>query len=97
MVAGRVVDRLKLVDVPPAGALEKVGDTLFRLTNPEAPLQNATNVVVRQGAVEQSNSQLVRLMGSVIQTSGAYEAYQRVIQIFDETAGRAVNDIAAAR
>jgi flagellar basal-body rod protein FlgG len=97
MVAGRVVDRLKIVDVPPAGALEKAGDTLFRLTNPDTPLPEATQVVVRQGAVEQSNSQLVRLMGSVIQTARAYEAYQRVIQIFDETAGRAVNDIAATR
>ena len=97
LVEGRVVDKLKIVDIPPAGALEKVGDTLFRLVDPHTPVQDAANVVVRQGAVELSNSQLVRLMGSVIQTSRAYEAYQRTIQIFDETAGRAVNDIANTR
>jgi flagellar basal-body rod protein FlgG len=97
LVQGRVVDKLKIVDVPPAGALEKVGETLFRLVDPRTPLQDATHVVVRQGAVELSNSQLVRLLGSVIQTSRAYEAYQRTMQIFDETAGRAVNDIASTR
>jgi flagellar basal-body rod protein FlgF len=97
LVEGRVVDKLKIVDIPPAGALEKVGDTLFRLVDPRIPVQDAANVVVRQGAVELSNSQLVRLLSSVIQTSRAYEAYQRTIQIFDETAGRAVNDIANTR
>jgi flagellar basal-body rod protein FlgG len=97
LVDGRVVDRLKIVEVPPAGALEKVGDTLFRLVNPNTPMQGATGVAVRQGSVELSNSQLVRLLGGVIQTSRAYEAYQRTVQIFDQAAGRAVNDIASTR
>lgn len=97
LVDGRVVDRLKIVEVPPAGALEKAGDTLFRLVKPNTPMQGATGVVVRQGSVELSNSQLVRLLGAVMQTSRAYEAYQRIVQIFDQTAGRAVNDIASTR
>jgi flagellar basal-body rod protein FlgF len=97
LAAGRVVDRLKIVAVPPAGALEKVGDTLFRLVNPDTPMQEAAGVAVRQGNVELSNSQLVRLLGAVIQTSRAYEAYQRTVQIFDQTADRAVNDIASTR
>jgi flagellar basal-body rod protein FlgF len=97
LAAGSVVDRLKIVAVPPAGALEKVGDTLFRLVNPDTPMQEATGVAVRQGSVELSNSQLVRLLGAVIQTSRAYEAYQRTVQIFDQTADRAVNDIASTR
>jgi flagellar basal-body rod protein FlgF len=97
VVDERVVDRLKIVDVPPAGTLEKAGDTLFRLVNPQTPPQAATGVVVRQGSVELSNSQLVHLLGAVIHTSRAYEAYQRTIQMFDETAGRAVNDIARTR
>jgi flagellar basal-body rod protein FlgG len=97
LVDGRAVDRLKIVEVPAAGRLEKVGETLFRLVNPHTPLQEATGVAVRQGSVELSNSQLVRLLGAVIQTSRAYEAYQRTVQIFDQTADRAVNDIASTR
>jgi flagellar basal-body rod protein FlgG len=97
VVDGRVVDRLKIVEIPPAGTLEKAGDTLFRLTNPNTSLREATGIVVRQGAIELSNSPLVRLLGALIQTSRAYEAYQRTMQLFDETAGRAVNDIANTR
>jgi flagellar basal-body rod protein FlgG len=97
LVDGRVVERLKLVDLPQPSALEKMGDTLFRVVDPNAPVQEAPEAVVHQGAVELSNSQLVRLLGEVIQTSRAYEAYQRVIQAFDETASRAANDIASTR
>ena len=50
--------------------------------------------VVRQGAIETANVEPVRLLVSVIETSRAYEAYQKVIQAFNDTAGRAVNDIA---
>ena len=96
LVRGKVVDQLQLVDVPPAN-LEKVGESLFRAVGQNPQVQDASGVVVRQGAIELSNSQLVRLMGSVIQTSRAYEAYQKVIQIYDETAGRAVHDIASTR
>jgi len=96
LVDGKVVERLKLVEAP-ASALEKVGESLFRSLAPNLAAQDASDVVVRQGTIELSNSQLVRLMGSVIQTSRAYEAYQKVIQIYDETAGRAVRDIAATR
>jgi flagellar basal-body rod protein FlgF len=97
LVDGKLVDRLKLVDIPQTAALEKAGESLFRPRTPDVEIQDTTGVVVRQGAIELSNSQLVRLMGSVIQTSRAYEAYQKVMQIFDETAGRAVNDIANTR
>lgn len=94
---GTLVDRLKLVDIPQSSRLEKVGDTLFRSVGPDTEMPDATEVVVQQGSLELSNSEVVRLLGAVIQTSRAYEAYQRVIQSFDETAGRAVNDIARTR
>jgi flagellar basal-body rod protein FlgG len=96
LVNGKVVERLKLVEVP-STTLEKVGESLFKQREPNLSAQDATAVVVRQGTLELSNSQLVRLMGSVIQTSRAYEAYQKVIQILDETAGQAVREIAATR
>jgi len=50
--------------------------------------------VVRQGAIETANVEPVHLLVSVIETSRAYEAYQKVIQAFNDIAGRAVNDIA---
>jgi flagellar basal-body rod protein FlgG len=90
---GAFVDRLKIVDFPQPYALEKQGDVLFRSVVPNPPATTA-NAVVRQGAVETANVQPVRLLVSVMETSRAYEAYQKVIQAFNDTAGRAVNDIA---
>jgi flagellar basal-body rod protein FlgF len=90
---GTVVDRLRVVDFPQPYALEKQGDSLFRSVVPKPP-ETTANAVVRQGVIETANVEPVRLLVSVIETSRAYEAYQKVIQAFNDTAGRAVNDIA---
>jgi flagellar basal-body rod protein FlgF len=92
-VGGTVIDRLRVVDFPQPYAIEKQGDSLFRSKAPELP-QTTTNAVVRQGVIETANVEPVRLLVAVIETSRAYEAYQKVIQAFNDTAGRAVNDIA---
>lgn len=93
VVDGAVVDRLKLVDFPRPYALEKQGDVLLRAVVADPPTTPAT-AVVRQGMVETANVQPVRLLVAVMETARAYEAYQKVIQAFNDTAGRAVNDIA---
>ena len=92
-VDGNFVDRLKVVDLPQPSTLEKQGDTLFRAVLPNPPVITSS-AVVRQGALETANVEPVRLLVSVMETSRAYEAYQKVIQAFNDTAGRAVNDIA---
>jgi flagellar basal-body rod protein FlgG len=94
LVNGAMVDRLKLVDFPQPYALEKAGDVLFRPVVADPP-ETPAGAVVHQGAIEQANSDPIRLMVSVLETSRAYEAYQKVVQAFDDTAKRAVNDIAS--
>ena len=86
--------RLKLVDFAPPYGLQKMGDTLFRAVTPEAQELAPNGLVVHQRAVEASNSEPIQLLSATIVASRAYEAYQKVIQAFDETAGRAVNDLA---
>ena len=93
VVNGTVVGQLQLVDFPQPYALDKQGEVLFRPRYPDTPT-SAANAVVRQGAIETANAQPVRLLVSVLESSRAYEAYQKVIQAFNDTAGRAVNDIA---
>lgn len=93
-VDGNVVDRLTLADFPDLRVLEKTGDTAFRLTDPNVQAQEASDVQVRQGAIELSNADPLRVMVSILETSRAYEAYQRVLQTFDDVSGRSVNDIA---
>jgi flagellar basal-body rod protein FlgG len=86
--------RLRLVDFASPYALQKMGDTLFRAATPEVQELPPNGLVVRQRAVEASNSEPIQLLSATIVASRAYEAYQKVIQAFDETAGRAVNDLA---
>lgn len=97
LVDGRLLDRLKLVDFPQPYPLAKVGEALFRAVVSDPPEQEVSGVVVQQGAIELSNVQPMRLLVEVLQTSRAYEAYQKVIQAFDATASRAVNDMANPR
>ena len=92
-VNGAVRGRLKLVNFAQPQALEKLGATLFR-AGPDLSEEAPSNLVVHQGAVESSNSQVIQLLGETIQASRAYQAYQKVIQAFDDIAGRAVNDLA---
>jgi len=93
-VDGVTRGRLRLVDFPEPYALQKMGDALFRAATPDLQEQAPNGLVVHQRAVEMSNSQAVHLLMETILASRAYEAYQKVIQAFDETAGRAVNDLA---
>ncbi|GIX47074.1 MAG: flagellar basal-body rod protein FlgF [Candidatus Tectimicrobiota bacterium] len=95
VVDGTVVDRLQLVDFPQPYALRKVGAALFVPSQEPPPASVPARPVVHQGAVELANTDPLRLLGAVLQAARAYEAYQKVIQAFDDTTGRAVNDLAA--
>jgi flagellar basal-body rod protein FlgF len=93
-VDGNSIGRLKLVNFTQPYPLEKMEGALFRATALSPQIEEPSDLIVHQGAIEFSNSPSLRLLGAVIRTSRAYEIYQRTIKIFDETAGRAVNDIA---
>ena len=86
--------RLKLVNFSQPNNLEKMGNTLFRAKTPDLQEEAPVDLLVRQGAVETSNSQPLHLLSETILATRAFEAYQKVIRAFDETAGRSVNDIA---
>ncbi len=92
-IDGTVVDRLNIVDFADPRVLEKTGDTAFRVA-PGVRAQEASDVQVRQGSIELSNADPLRVMVGILETSRAYEAYQRVMQAFDDVTGRAINDIA---
>jgi flagellar basal-body rod protein FlgG len=93
-VGGVPQGRLRLVDFAAPYGLQKMGDSLFRTATPEVQELTPTGLGVHQRAVEASNSDPIQLLSATIVASRAYEAYQKVIQAFDETAGRAVNDLA---
>ena len=73
-------------------SLRKTRGSYFRTTE-ETVMREFTGRV-EQGFLENSNVAAVREMVELIALHRAYEANSRMVQIHDETLGRAVNEIA---
>lgn len=91
-VDGGEVGRLLVVEFLDRAGLEKQGSNRYQAT-PEAgqPVRFRSQVV--QGSLEMANVNLVREMVNLIEVQRAYEANQKVVQAYDETLGKAVNEI----
>ncbi|KHO61430.1 MULTISPECIES: flagellar basal-body rod protein FlgF [Thermoanaerobacter] len=90
---GQLVDRLRIVDFDNYDGLRKEGNNLFFI-------DNSTNVQVipatgkiKQGFLEQSNVNSVKEMVNIISVMRNYESNQKVVIAFDETLGKAVNEV----
>lgn len=91
-VGGNTVDRLRIAAFADNSGLRKVGDSLFMNYTNQAE-QKATGCSVQQKSLENSNVEAVDEIVKMITVQRAYETNQKMIQITDETFGRAVNDI----
>lgn len=89
----QVVNRFLIVEFPDREGLVRQGANLFEATE-EAGDPFRFNTTVLQGTLEESNVNVIREMVGMITLQRAYEANQKVIQAFDETLGKAVNEIA---
>jgi flagellar basal-body rod protein FlgG len=97
------VDQLLLAKFEDPSILRKTGTSLFLvpeiLDEDGDPIdvewEQATNVLVRQSYLEGSNVDTAKNTVDMISTYRAYEINQRILQIVDESLGRAVNDIAS--
>jgi flagellar basal-body rod protein FlgF len=92
-VDGDLVDRLKVVDFPKPYALQKVGDTQFEPTSSTANPQASTGYRISQGFLESSNVNSIRTMTEIIETTRAFESYQKVIQAADDATSKTVNTV----
>ena len=92
-VDGNQVDTIKIVDFPQPYALEKVGNSLFALTDPDIAENKAERVEVRQGFVEFSNVDAIKMMTEMIEVLRGYETYQKIIQSIDDINSKAINDV----
>ncbi|MES1228446.1 MAG: flagellar hook-basal body protein [Armatimonadota bacterium] len=70
------------------GAFTKAGDSLYTSTN--ATLMDASQVDVRQGAIEQSNVNAIEEMVAMIKLNRAFEMAQKSATSQDETSGRLI-------
>ncbi len=92
-VDGNQVDTIKIVDFPQPYALEKSGNSLFALTDISITENEAEGVEVRQGFVEFSNVDAIRMMTEMIEVLRGYETYQKIIQSINDVSLKAINDV----
>lgn len=71
--------------------LEKEGNDLFN--GEAAPLPENVSYTVEQGALENSNVDSLQSMTNMMQAYRMFETNQRVLKAYDDSMGKAVNDI----
>ena len=88
------IDAIRIVNFENPESLRKTRGSFYATT--EESLEIDFLGQVRQRYLENSNVDAVREMVVLIDLHRAYEANSRMVQVHDETIGKAVNDIARA-
>ncbi len=91
-VGNNTVNQLQIVSFADVNSLRKIGNNLYMNYGGSAIIP-AGGTTVKQGSLEGSNVDLADQMVEMLQISRSYEANQRIVQMLDETLGKAVNDV----
>lgn len=91
-VDGERRNQLLVVDFPDYNYLTRLGSGSYQLLE-GGELPTPAQAQVMQGSLEMSNVNIVKEMVSLIEIQRAYEANQKVVQAYDDTLGKAVNEI----
>jgi len=92
-VDGSPVDQLRISRFHNPGQLEKVGESLFRSTSGEASALPSESFSIAQGFVELGNVDPVRGMVEMIEALRVFEAYQKVLEAFDDVNAQAIDGV----
>lgn len=88
----QLVSTLQVVDFPQPYSLTKLAGSLVQPAADVAP-EPAPTAMVRQGYLEKSNVDVLREMVDMISSYREFETGQRMIQMQDESLGKATNDL----
>ncbi len=94
-VAGDEIDRLRIADFKDPGSLIKAGNSRFVALDTAVEQEPSPDTSLQQGYLEAANVNAVQAMTEMIETSRAFEAYQKVIQTADEATANSINDVGA--
>jgi len=90
---GEIVGRIAMVDFKVPDKLQKTGDSLFVYNGPPEDQTIPMETSIRQGTLEQPNISTALEMVKMINIHRMYEAYQKMIQTFDEIDSKAILEI----
>ncbi len=92
MIDNQIIGKLRIVDFEDPDAIRKVSGTLYALNDGATPITPPA-INVRQGYLEKSNVDILREMVEMIDTYRMFETGQKMIQIQDDTLGKAVSEL----
>ena len=93
-VGGSVVDTLQVVDFADGSAMEKVGNSMFRVRNGQNTQPASKDTTVVQGSLEQSNVNPIREMMLMISVMRQFEGLQKAIYTLMNTVDdRSINQV----
>lgn len=92
-VDGNQVDTIKIVDFSQRYPLKKTSNALFAPVNAGITENKAEGVKVRQGFVELSNVDAVKMMTEMIDVLRGYQSYQKVIQSLNDITLKSINEV----
>ena len=88
-------DRIRVASFADNGTLRKEGSNLY--FSPAAPEAETKAYGMQQGFLENSNVDIAREMVDMLTVFRTYETNQRMMQMIDDTVGKAVNEIGRLR
>jgi flagellar basal-body rod protein FlgF len=91
LVNGELVDRLAVVELPPAAAPVKAGENLF--TAAAGAAVPAADFTVWSGFLEGSNVDLSREMVNLVEVRRTYESAQKVMQTYNSLLSIGANEL----
>ncbi|MFZ3047583.1 MAG: flagellar basal-body rod protein FlgF [Desulfatirhabdiaceae bacterium] len=93
IVDGSTVDTLAIINFSQKNQLIKTGDSLLMPSSPDVQEIPANATSVRQGFVEASNVDAIKVMTEMVDTMRGYESYQKVISSMNEITTKTVNEV----
>jgi flagellar basal-body rod protein FlgG len=90
---GDEVGRLQITEFSNSETLKRAGNGRFVGSDDTTVGERPDDTTLSQGYLETANVNPVRAMTEMIETSRAFEAYQKVIQSADEATSTSINDV----
>jgi len=87
------VDRLPVYKFERSEYLQKEGLSYYIYRGDEEEVFRADDTLVKGGYLEESNVVIAEEMVKMMDTLRTFESYQKVLQSFDETDGRVINEV----
>jgi len=92
-VDGQEAATLAVVSFAKPELLQKQGDSYYVYNGDEGEAPRPQETLVKQGYLEESNVVVTQEMIKMIETLRQFESYQKVLQTFDETDAKAINEV----